>query len=159
MRKAVVVLSNDHGIVTFSQCCEKHVTIVTFHLKNFEPRQTHAIHIHEFGDTRDGCKSLGLHYNPFGSTHGCKALGDNMHHRHAGDLINNFTTDDHGKFDYRYEDTLITLHEEDSIYGRSIVIHRGIDDLGRGTGSKENESLISGNAGERISCGVIGRSS
>ena len=43
------------------------------------------------------------------------------------------------------------------IYGRSIVIHDGVDDLGRGTGKNKAESLKTGNAGTRLACGIIGR--
>ena len=145
--KAMCILS-DHGYVSFFQCCQSHPTLVTFTLKNFEMVSTHAIHIHEFGDLSDGCKSLGPHYNPYHTTHG--SMEYPKKERHAGDLINNFTTNKKGVFEYSYLDELI--HVKD-ILGRSVVIHKGIDDLGRG---RNKESLISGNAGERIVCGVIG---
>jgi Cu-Zn family superoxide dismutase len=145
--KAICHLSN-HGYVLFSQCCQSHPTLITFKLKDFESFSKHAIHIHEFGDLRDGCKSLGLHYNPYHTTHGSMKYPKQQ--RHAGDLINNFKTDKNGSFEYSYYDELIHVND---ILGRSVVIHKGIDDLGRG---KNKESLISGNAGERIACGIIG---
>ena len=40
-----------------------------------------------------------------------------------------------------------------NIIGRSVVIHSGEDDLGRGG---DEESLKIGNAGSRIGCAVIG---
>jgi Cu-Zn family superoxide dismutase len=48
----------------------------------------------------------------------------------------------------------ITLVEgrDNSILGRAIVIHAGEDDHGRGG---DEESTKTGNAGERIACGVI----
>ena len=36
---------------------------------------------------------------------------------------------------------------------RTVIIHAGIDDLGKG-GAKD--SLLTGNAGARVACGVIG---
>ena len=105
-------------------------------------------------DTSDGCKSLGGHYNPLNNTHGSFSLPE--HPRHAGDLINNFKTDKNGSFHFQYEDETITLFSEDTILGRSVVIHKDSDDLGLGVGNKRKESLISGNAGKRIVCGVIG---
>jgi Cu-Zn family superoxide dismutase len=146
-----------YGTVIFSKICKndnckKHGVNVSFNLYNFEKNVRHAIHIHEFGDTTDGCKSLGLHYNPENTTHGSFLYPYNQ--RHAGDLINNFPTDNNGSFMYEYNDPSIKSIQ--SILGRSIVIHKGIDDLGQGKGDKKKESLISGNAGERIICGVIG---
>jgi Cu-Zn family superoxide dismutase len=150
--KAICILKDkdvDKGFVLFSKCCKKHPVKVEFHLKNFGKNSIHAIHIHEFGDTSDGCKSLGKHYNPYNTTHGTMLI-KNME-RHAGDLINNFTTDNNGQFNYFYYDKLLSSIE--SILGRSVVIHKDKDDLGLGD---NEESLISGNAGERIVCGVIG---
>lgn len=158
MKKAICILygtKNDiFGTVLFSQCCIKHPTKIVFNLGKFGANETHAIHIHEYGDTTDGCTSLGLHYNPYGTTHG--SIYDPTRERHAGDLINNFTTDKNGEFALSYSDELVTLFGENSILGRSVVIHDGIDDLGLGTGKAKKDSLISGNAGSRMACGIIG---
>lgn len=143
--KAISILEN-HGNVLFEQLCKKH-TKVTFTLYNFPKNSTHAIHIHEYGDTSDGCKSLGTHYNPKNKNHG--TIFDPERERHAGDLINNFYTDKNGKYTLSYVDELSVK----DILGRSVVVHEGQDDLGLG-GNKE--SLISGNAGNRIACGIIG---
>ena len=82
-----------YGTVIFEKICKndnckKHGVIVSFNLYNFKKNVEHAIHIHEFGDTTDGCKSLGPHYNPENTTHGSFLYPDNP--RHVGDLINNF---------------------------------------------------------------------
>jgi len=158
MKKAICVVygtKNDiFGTVIFSQCCINHPTKIVFNLSKFGANETHAIHIHEYGDTTDGCTSLGLHYNPYDTTHG--SITDPNRERHAGDLINNFTTDKNGNFNFSYIDDLVTLFGENSILGRSVVIHDGIDDLGLGKGKAKKDSLISGNAGSRMACGIIG---
>ena len=155
--KAICIIPS-HGRVSFSQCCRKHKRVtVSIDLSNFSPHATHAIHIHEFGDLTDGCKSLGPHYNPTNDTHGSIKFPDEP--RHAGDLINNFTTDDKGQFVYSYIDNKLSEIDFNDIYGRSIVIHNGIDDLGRGRGKDKAESLKTGNAGTRLACGIIGRKS
>jgi superoxide dismutase, Cu-Zn family len=140
------------GHVGFHQCNRLSPVQVIFRLKG-PTYQTHAIHIHEYGDLTNGCDSMGLHFNPTKTTHGSRMY--NMQ-RHAGDLINNIKFDQFGNFSYEYEDSSISLFDETSIIGRSIVIHQGEDDLGRGTGDRQKESLISGNAGKRINCGIIG---
>ena len=152
MKKAICILDKN-GFVLFSQCCKYHSVTIEFNLVNFSSESTHAIHIHEYGDLSDGCKSLGYHYNPSNCTHGSFSIPDKP--RHAGDLINNFKSDKNGSFYFKYEDETITLFGEYTILGRSVVIHGGSDDLGLGKGDKSKESLISGNAGKRIVCGII----
>ena len=44
---------------------------------------------------------------------------------------------------------------EESIIGRSFVVHEKFDDLGQGFYEKSN---VDGNVGARLGCGVIGRS-
>ena len=157
-RRAICVLSSEkvNGTIFFRQLSKYDNVQVNFYLEG--PRnETHAIHIHEFGDTRNGCDSLGPHFNPMNQTHG--SLNYDMP-RHVGDLINNITFNSYGKFIYQYNDNLINLFcNEYSIIGRSIVIHEGEDDLGLGKGSKREESLKTGNAGKRICCGIIGHCS
>lgn len=152
-RSAICMLSSQtvNGSVFFHQRSEYDNVRVRFYIEG-PPNQTHAIHIHEFGDTRRGCDSLGPHFNPMNQTHGSPKY---IMPRHVGDLINNITFNSSGRFIYEYNDELITLFTEDSIYGRSVVIHEGEDDLGLGKGSKREESLKTGNAGKRICCGII----
>jgi superoxide dismutase, Cu-Zn family len=152
---------------------------VKFVLDNFRASSTHAVHIHEFGDLTKGCASLGPHYNPTGTHHGSFTSCC----RHAGDLINNFTTDSRGSFHMSYVDPSIQVRD---ILGRSVVIHDLQDDLGQQGYEKlsdkeleklcrerkysersraaqveklNRESLLTGNAGARLSCGVIGLAS
>lgn len=149
------------GFVSFEQIDRKHCR-VTFNLSGFKPNKTHAIHIHEFGDLRKGCDSLGGHYNPYKENHG------SLHskQRHVGDLINNLTSDENGNFLYSYIDDSIKIDSKKvNILGRSVVIHDGIDDLGLGGLNKQGQvineklhktSLENGNAGGRIACAIIG---
>jgi len=146
---AIAVLNNMHGYVMFTDTPRYGGADVEFKLQGFEAGKTHAIHLHELGDLSRGCDSLGGHYNPAHVTHGSASFAATP--RHAGDLINNFTADRNGRFAYKYHDSMISVQH---ILGRSIVVHAGTDDLGRG-GSPD--SLTTGNAGARIACGVVGR--
>lgn len=139
------------GTIKFHQCDTYSHTHIHISLKGFKPNKTHAIHIHEFGDLSDGCTSAGGHYNPFSKKHGCFSIHGND--RHAGDLINNITSDNNGEVDVFFKDTLVSLFGPHNIYGRSIVIHAQVDDLGLGL---NKDSLTTGNAGCRIACIVIG---
>lgn len=156
-KNAICVLKSEtvNGYVSFHQCTIYDRVRVKIQLRG-PPNQTHAIHIHEYGDMRKGCDSLGAHYNPYETTHGSMMY---EMPRHAGDLINNVTFDQRGNFYYEYDDRLINLFPSasiDNILGRSIVIHEKEDDLGQGTGAQREESLKTGNAGKRICCGIIG---
>lgn len=86
--------------------------------------------------------------NPFGKGHGAPEDSD----RHVGDL-GNFKTDGQGNAKGSVSDSQIKLIGEHSVLGRTIVVHAGTDDLGKGN---TEESKKTGNAGARPACGVIG---
>jgi Cu-Zn family superoxide dismutase len=113
----------------------------------------HGFHIHTYGDLTEGCKSACDHFNPFNSTHGCPGMSN----RHIGDL-GNIQTDLFGNAKYVFSDNMISLRPGDPccIIGRMLIIHENEDDCGMGTGDARAESLITGNAGKRIACAVIG---
>lgn len=83
-------------------------------------------------------------------THG----GPSDEERHFGDL-GNIKTNESGSGYFAFSDRLVTLFGDNSIIGRSVVVHAKQDDLGRGG---DEESKKTGNAGARVACGVIGRS-
>ena len=105
----------------------------------------HGFHIHEFGDTSEGCKSMGGHYNPDGVDHG------DLEEGHVGDLGNVTATED-GVADFTIIAKRVDLMGDRSVVGRGIVIHADRDDLGKGG---DAESKKTGNAGDRLACGVI----
>ena len=47
---------------------------------------------------------------------------------------------------------MVKLDGENSVLGRSIVVHKNEDDLGLGN---HPDSKTTGNSGERVACGVI----
>lgn len=165
-RKAVALFNNNNvkGSVVFTQFEPGQPVNVKFNLYSLKPGVVRAIHIHEYGDERKGCTSLGGHWNPFNKTHGTILVPG--FGRHAGDLINNITPDANGVFITDYNDELLNLFGDvtTTIIGRSVVIHDGVDDLGLGgknqDGSVDLEkwtaSLENGNAGSRMACAIIG---
>ena len=76
---------------------------------------------------------------------------------HAGDLLNNIKPNEKGEFKFKYFDKRIKIKGDisESIIGRSVVIHEGEDDLGRGN---NYNSIITGNAGGRLACAIIAHS-
>lgn len=129
------------GTITFEQQGDK-VKVVA-NISGLQPGQQHAFHIHEWGDLRsDDGTATGGHYNPEGHDHG---LPD-QEHRHAGDL-GNLQADDAGNATYEITvDNLSLGGGKNPIVGRAVIIHAKPDDGGQPTG----------NAGARISHGVIG---
>lgn len=107
-----------------------------------------GFHIHETSNFTNGCASTGAHFNPENQTHG----GPNDTVRHVGDLGNVQFNRDTGSAEIYIVDSVISLTGPHSIIGRSLVLHEGTDDLGKGG----NEgSLKTGNAGNRYACGAI----
>ena len=119
-------------------------TLIKGRITGLEPGK-HGFHIHEFGDLTDGCDSAGGHYNPDNTDHG------DLENGHVGDLGNIVAGTD-GVADFTIVAKRVDLTGDRSIVGRSIVIHSGEDDLGKGG---DEESLKTGNSGDRVACGVI----
>ncbi|CAB57444.1 Superoxide dismutase [Cu-Zn] [Schizosaccharomyces pombe] len=151
MVRAVAVLRGDSkvsGVVTFEQVDQNSQVSVIVDLVGNDANAKRGFHIHQFGDNTNGCTSAGPHFNPEGKTHGDRTAAV----RHVGDL-GNLESDAQGNIKTTFSDSVISLFGANSIIGRTIVIHAGEDDLGKGT---SEESLKTGNAGARNACGVIG---
>ncbi|KAI1977650.1 Superoxide dismutase [Cu-Zn] [Ophidiomyces ophidiicola] len=151
MVKAVAVLrgdSNVKGTVTFEQADESRPTTISWNISGHDPNAQRGFHVHQFGDNTNGCTSAGPHFNPFSKTHGAPGYAE----RHVGDL-GNIPTDAQGNAIGSVEDHHVKLIGEHSVLGRTVVVHAGTDDLGRGG---NEESKKTGNAGPRPACGVIG---
>jgi len=120
-----------HGTVHFSQASPKTRVEVSISLQGFKPHQVHAIHIHEYGDLTQGCKSTGKHLNPYGDTHGSPYFTTTQH---AGDLINNLFTDEKGCARLTFLDDHLSLDptKPECVLGRAVVIHGHADDYGLG---------------------------
>lgn len=148
-KKAVAVLKGNsqvEGVVTLVQE-DDGPTTVKVRVTGLTPG-LHGFHLHEYGDTTNGCISTGAHFNPNNMTHG--APEDEV--RHAGDLGNIVANSD-GVAEATTVDKQIPLSGPNSIVGRAFVVHELEDDLGKGG---HELSLTTGNAGGRLACGVVG---
>ncbi|KAJ5134567.1 RNA-induced silencing complex nuclease component Tudor-SN [Penicillium atrosanguineum] len=150
MVKAVAVLRGDAkiaGTVTFEQADENSPTTVSWNITGHDANAERAFHVHQFGDNTNGCTSAGPHFNPFGKTHGAPTDSE----RHVGDL-GNFKTDAEGNATGSMQDKLVKLIGAESVLGRTLVVHAGTDDLGRG-GTEESKKT--GSAGLRPACARV----
>lgn len=125
----------------------EHAVVITGDITGLREGE-HGLHVHEFGDLTNGCNSTGGHFNPMNKDHG--APGDRE--RHVGDL-GNINAGPDGKARVLINDDMISLVGHHNILGRAIVVHANPDDYGKGG---TNASKISGNAGGRLACCVIG---
>lgn len=122
------------GTVRFIPRCKG--TLVVADIKGLPHTDTgfFAFHIHEGADCRgSGFPSTGSHYNPAATEHP----------QHAGDLPPLLS--DNGR---AYCQVLTGRFRVDDVIGKTVVIHGGLDDF---------KTQPSGNAGEKIACGVIRR--
>ena len=150
---AVSVLKGDAGVtgsIFFTQASTGGPVTVKGEVKGLTPGE-HGFHIHEFGDTTNGCVSAGPHFNIDSVNH---HGGPTSATRHNGDL-GNIIANEQGIAQVNLSDSKISLVAGDKldIRGRSLVVHEKRDDLGQGG---NEESLKTGNAGGRLACGVIG---
>lgn len=112
------------------------------------PPGEHGFHIHDRGAcVAPDFESAGSHYNPTESKHGF----DHPDGPHAGDLENIIVEEDATVY-AELNAPLVTLDpdKENTLYtkeGTSLIIHEYPDDY---------ISQPTGNAGGRISCGIIG---
>lgn len=128
------------GVVYFSH--EQDGLHITADISGLTPGK-HGFHIHEFGDCAcDDAVCAGDHFNPTNQPHGDPASDK----RHVGDL-GNIEADNNGIAHYEHVDTMATLYGPHSIIGRAVILHTQKDDL---------TSQPTGDAGDRIGCGVIG---
>ena len=130
---------------------ENNTIMLDIHLSGFKKNAIHAMHIHEAGDLTENCMGACAHFNPYGKNHG----GIDSKERHVGDL-GNIKADSNGNINMKITDKIIKLRgTKCNIIGRSVIIHDGIDDLGKGG---FDDSLTTGHAGGRMTCAVIGYS-
>lgn len=143
---AIVNMNNIYGKVLFKSKNKK--CIINYEFQNLTDGK-HGFHIHKYGDLSDGCDSACAHFNPDGNVHG----GPHSKIRHAGDLGNVTSKKGIAKGKIVVNNLSCNPKSKYSIVGRMIILHADPDDLGKGG---DQESLITGNAGKRIACSVIG---
>ncbi|CAH8629659.1 unnamed protein product [Schistosoma bovis] len=116
--KAVCVMTGTagvKGVVKFTQETDNGPVNVHAEFSGLKAGK-HGFHVHEFGDTTNGCISAGAHFNPTKQEHG--APEDSI--RHVGDLGNVVAGVD-GNAVYNATDKLISLNGPHSIIGRTMV--------------------------------------
>jgi Cu-Zn family superoxide dismutase len=135
----------DAGTVTFKTV--KNGVKVHISLQNV-PFGEHAVHIHEHAvcDAPD-FKGAGGHFNPDGKHHGF----ENPMGHHNGDMPKNVMVDENhmGEATFVLDSISLDPAASNSIFangGTAVVVHEHADD---------EKSDPSGNAGNRIACGVV----
>ncbi len=118
--------------------------LIELEITGLPANQWVAFHVHETGscDHASGHESAGGHFNPTDKKHGYLSEGG----PHAGDMPNQYVTAD-GILRAQVFNGGVELNRgKTGILGRALMIHAKADDY---------ESQPSGNAGQRLACGVI----
>ena len=127
------------GKVTFTK--EGNVVKIIADIKGLSPGK-HGFHIHEKGDcSAPDATSAGGHFNPRSMQHS----GHQTTERHTGDM-GNITADESGNAHLEISDSIMSFDGEESIIGKSVIVHEKEDDL---------KTQPTGDAGGRVACGVI----
>ena len=132
------------GTATFKEAKDGKNLTVTVKLHDV-PFGEHAVHIHAnpVCDAPD-FKGAGGHFNPESKQHGM----DNPMGHHAGDMPKNISVgEDHmGEITYKVDYLTLAAGAPNSVLGHSIMVHEKADDM---------KTDPTGNAGNRIACGII----
>jgi superoxide dismutase, Cu-Zn family len=110
------------------------------------PAGEHAFHVHAVGKCEPPFTSAGGHFNPASKKHGMEVAEGS----HAGDMPNLFIPAS-GELTVEIANPMISLvkGQPNSVFdadGSAVIIHAGADDY---------KTDPTGNAGDRIACGVI----
>jgi Cu-Zn family superoxide dismutase len=134
--------SNVTGEANFTQ--ENGSVRFVLSVENLTPGE-HAVHLHEKGDcSAEDASSAGGHWNPTMKPHGKRDGGGSYHKGDIGNM--NVGADGKGSMDMAVEGWTIGGADSTNIVGKSVIIHEKADDF---------TSQPAGNAGARLSCGVI----
>ena len=118
-------------------------------IEGLTPNTEQGFHVHEKGDcSAPDASSAGGHFNPTAQPHGDPKKGGP---KHVGDMIN-LRADAKGvaKVDVLIEGAKLHSGDKTDLDGKAVVVHQKADDY---------TSQPSGNSGDRVACGVIGRNS
>jgi Cu-Zn family superoxide dismutase len=134
---------NSIGVARLSE--RSNGVLVRLEVKNLTPG-LHAVHVHAVGKCETPAfTSAGAHYNPAGKKHGLK----NPEGPHAGDLPNMLVAKDGSGWFEALTDAVTLRAGPNSVFdadGSALIIHAGIDDY---------VTDPTGNAGDRVACGLI----
>lgn len=130
------------GEATFME--ENGTVVFQLTAANLTPGE-HAVHLHEKGDcSAEDASSAGGHWNPAMKPHGKRGEGTAFH---KGDIANmSVGADGKGTLKLSIADWSIGGADSTNVVGKSVIIHADPDDF---------TSQPAGNAGARVSCGVI----
>ena len=131
------------GLVSFHQKKFTDPIQIVANISGLNPNSSHGIHIHQYGDLTQGCATSGPRFEP---------LNQNEEEKHIGDL-GRVKTNERGNGYLATEDYFYSLYGDNSILGRSVVVHGTEDDLGQAQSEENQKSL---NLKGQLACGVIG---
>lgn len=164
---------NISGFVCFTQKDILSPVLVSINITGLEDGY-HGIHIHNKPLTpqslqkKNPCNECCSHFNGNYPLWSLENPNGTPHGRHLGDLCFNILSK-RGKVLYQFYDPKISLYPDlqNSIRGKSVVIHKEPDDLGviekpnlskipiEYLDERDIESLKTGNAGKRLACSNI----
>lgn len=145
--KAIAELKNDKGesVGSVEVTQTPHGVLFKVDLSGIAPG-THAFHVHGVGKCEPPFTSAGSHFNPEGKKHGLLVAEG----AHAGDMPN-LHVPDSGETTVEILNGAVTLAKgpKNSLFkedGTALIVHAGVDDY---------QTDPTGNAGDRIACGVV----